>query len=154
MTQIGKISFGPLYNSTLGFDSVFRDFERLLSPVNPTNFPPHNIYKSSEKDYYVEIATAGFSIDELEILVENDYLIIKGDSISGHKDIEYIHKGISAKSFIKKLKLLDTIKVVSADYIDGILKIHLYNNISENKQSAKIEINSPNRDLTKQLLTE
>jgi len=49
-TQLGNITFGPLYHSTLGFDSTFREFERMLTSSKPATFPPHNIYKVGENN--------------------------------------------------------------------------------------------------------
>jgi len=154
-TQLGNITFGALYHSTLGFDDTLRDFERLLTSSKPVAFPPHNIYKVGD-NYYVELAAAGFTRAELEITVEDGYLIIRGNSLSIPDDsVEYIHKGIGTRSFTKKLKLLDTIVVKGAEYKDGILRIHLKNVIPEEKLARKIEIGeqlpSP---LNKQLLTE
>ena len=63
MTQIGRLSFGPLHHSTLGFDKLFEDVEKMLSSnitKNHTNFPPHNILKLDDTHYIVELAVAGF----------------------------------------------------------------------------------------------
>jgi len=46
-----KISFGNLYPSTLGFETVLRDIEALMdNSIESINdkFPPHNIIKIND----------------------------------------------------------------------------------------------------------
>jgi molecular chaperone IbpA len=152
---LGHLSFGPLLPTTLGFDDAFKEFDRILTSSKPTNsFPPHNIYKYGENNYVVELATAGFTRNELDIMVEDSHLVIRGTKLDNPDDeIEYIHKGIGTRSFTKKLKLLDTIKVIGAEYEDGILVIRLENIIPDEKRPIKIEIGHPVK-ANKQLLTE
>jgi len=154
--SIGQVSFGPLLHSTVGFDDVFKDFDRILTSSKPVSYPPHNIYKRSEHVYVIEIAVAGYSKDELDITVEDKHLYIRGSNTHHDDDsIQYIHKGISNKAFTKKIKLLDTIKVVGADYKDGMLIVTLENVIPEEKRPIKIQINDHVSEVTsKQLLTE
>ena len=71
---VGRISFGPLAHTTLGFERFFDDVERLLASdvaKVSSSFPPHNILKLDESRYVVELAVAGFSKDEIEITVED-----------------------------------------------------------------------------------
>ena len=78
---LGRISFGPLAQTTLGFDRFFDDVEKLLSmdiQKTVSNFPPHNIIKLDASRYVVELAVAGFSKDEIEISVEDGTLTVKG----------------------------------------------------------------------------
>jgi len=134
-------TFGPLYHSTLGFDITIRDFERLLTSSKPVAFPPHNIYKDGNNDYYVELAVAGFSENELDITVDNGYLNITGTALGTSEDqVEYIHKGIGTRSFSKKIKLLESLKVKDAVYENGVLRIHLENIIPEQNRPIKIQI--------------
>ena len=59
--NLGRISFGPLVPTTVGFDRLFNAFENLALEKVPTNtFPPHNIVKVGENQYLVELAVAGF----------------------------------------------------------------------------------------------
>ena len=58
-----RISFGPLFHQTLGFENFIRDVEKILdSETKISNFPPHNIIKSLDNRYYIEIAVAGFTM--------------------------------------------------------------------------------------------
>ena len=153
---LGRVSFGPLTTSTLGFEKFFHDVERLLaSDVQKTtsSFPPHNILKLDDNRYVVELAVAGFSKEEIDIQVADGTLTIKGDKKEKIDEAKYIHRGIGTRSFTKQLTVADTIEVKGAEFKDGILRIGLENIIPEHKKPKKIEIGN-SIDFKQQLLTE
>jgi len=124
-----KISFGNLYPSTLGFETVLRDIEALMENSIESvheKFPPHNIIKHNETSYSVELAVAGFNQSDIDVTVKDGLLIIKGDK---------------SKDDTKTIRLADTIEVKGADLVSGVLKIALENIIPESKKPKKIEIN-------------
>jgi molecular chaperone IbpA len=164
MTHLtGRVSFGPIHHSilgtSLGYDSMFEELERMINsqPSSSDKYPPHNILKIDEYRYIVELAVAGFSKDEIEITSNDGKLIIKGEKKADETSVEYLHKGISARSFTKAINLIDTIEIQGASYKDGILSIALENIIPESKKPRKIEINDELvivNSSTKQLLNE
>ena len=154
---LGHISFGPLYNSTLGYDRFFDEVERLLnSDVQKvtTSFPPHNILKLNDSKYVVELAVAGFTKDEIEITVQDGTLTIRGTKQDKLEDSVYVHRGIGTRSFTKTLSVADTIEVQGAEFKDGILRIGLENIIPDHKKPRKIEIGTELKDFKPQLLQE
>jgi len=154
---LGRVSFGPLHTSTLGFDRILRDVEKLLETdvktIN-TSFPPHNIVKIDESRYVVELAVAGFSKKEIDISVADGNLVIKGNKEESPTEVNYLHKGIGTRSFTKTLTIADTIEVKGAEFKDGILRIGLENIIPEHKKPRKIEIGADLQEFTPQLLQE
>jgi molecular chaperone IbpA len=154
---LGRISFGPLAHTTLGFERFFDDVERLLASdvaKVSSSFPPHNILKLDESRYVVELAVAGFSKDEIEISVEEGTLTVKGEKEEKESSVQYLHKGIGTRSFTKTLTVADTIEVKGAEFKDGILRIGLENIIPEHKKPRKIEIGSELKEFKPQLLQE
>lgn len=154
---LGRISFGPLQHTTLGYDRFFDEVEKLLSIDSKTvtsNFPPHNIIKIDETHYLVELAVAGFSKDDIEISVDSGSLIIKGEKKEEQTNVQYLHRGIGTRAFTKKLTIADTVEVRGAEYKDGILKIGLENVVPESKKPRKIEIGTSLPDFKPQLLQE
>jgi molecular chaperone IbpA len=154
---LGRISFGPLAHTTLGFERFFDDVERLLSSdiqKATTSFPPHNILKLDESRYVVELAVAGFTKDEIEITVQDGTLTIKGEKQDKETEATYLHRGIGTRSFTKSLTVADTIEVKGAEFKDGILKIGLENIIPEHKIPRKIEIGNELKEFKPQLLQE
>lgn len=157
MTQLGRISFGPLSQSTLGFDKLFDDVEKMLNmnvQKTVSNFPPHNILKLDDTRYIVELAVAGFSKDEIEISVDDGTLTVKGEKKDTAIDVQYLHKGIGTRSFTKSLTIADTVEVKGAEFKDGILSIGLENIIPEHKKPRKIEIGESLKEFKPQLLQE
>jgi molecular chaperone IbpA len=154
---LGRISFGPLHHSTLGFDRFFDDVEKLMNvdvQKSVSNFPPHNILKLDDTHYIVELAVAGFSKDEIEISVDDGTLTVKGDKKDTQTNVQYLHKGIGTRSFTKSLTIADTVEVKGAEFKDGILSIGLENIIPEHKKPRKIEIGEGLKEFKPQLLQE
>ena len=150
-----RISFVPLYQSTLGFDKFFDDVEKLLTmDIQKSTFPPHNILKLDDTRYIVELAIAGFSKDEIDISVNAGVLTVKGEKEDKESDVQYLHKGIGTRSFTKTITVADTIEVKGAEFIDGILRIGLENIIPEHKKPRKIEIGNDLKNFKLQLLQE
>jgi len=135
-----RISFGPLFHQTLGFENFIRDVEKILdSEVKQSTFPPHNIIKADDNKYVVELAVAGFAKDEIDIQVQEGNLTIKGEK-KDKDDSTYLHRGIGTRSFTKVITIADTIEVKGAEIKDGILRVGLENIIPEHKKPRKIEI--------------
>ena len=63
---------------SVGFDSIFEEFDRMLESTErySSNYPPYNIHKLNEKDYKIEIALAGYSKDDITVVVEDGVLSI------------------------------------------------------------------------------
>lgn len=138
-----KISFGNLYPSTLGFETMLRDIESIMQNSVETvsdKFPPHNIIKVNDTHYMVELAIAGFDEKEIDITVKDGLMTVKGEKEHADNEVNYLHKGIGTRSFSKTIRLADTIEVQGAAFKNGILSIGLENIIPESKKPKKIEI--------------
>jgi molecular chaperone IbpA len=138
-----RISFGPLTQTTLGFDKLFDEIERTLSmtPTKKTvnNYPPHNIIKTDDNKYVVELAIAGFMKDEITVEVKENTLTISG-SKSDQEELNYIYRGIGTRAFTKTITISDTMLVHGAEFKNGILRIGIENVIPEERKPRKIEI--------------
>ena len=152
--MVGRISFGPLFHQTLGFENFIRDVEKILdNEVKPSTFPPHNIIKSDENKYVVELAVAGFAKDEIDISLQDGNLTIKGDK-KDKDEATYLYRGIGTRSFTKVITIADTIEVKCAEIKEGILRVGLENIIPEHKKPRKIEIGNEVKEFKPQLLQE
>ena len=141
MTQIE--AFGQFRPFSVGFDSIFDTLQRVSVPQS--NYPPYNIVKKGES-YFVELAVAGFTQDDIDITVEDKHLKIEGRrgvlAEEAGTDVEYIHKGIAERNFVRTFRLAEHVEVKSAALKDGILKVVLWLNIPEEAKPHKIEISS------------
>ena len=69
-------------------------------------------------------------------------LTITGKSEEEKSDttVEFLHKGISKRSFKLSLRLDENVEVQQADYENGLLKIDLQRNVPEGAMPRKISI--------------
>lgn len=132
----------------VGFDTLLDELDRIARNTNDT-FPPHNIVKTSENSFSVELAVAGFAEEDLRVEVKERTLAIYG--CSQQTDREYVHKGISTKKFERKFRLSEYVEVTGAEIRNGILAVQLEVIVPESNQPRKIEIK---RESKPQLLTE
>jgi molecular chaperone IbpA len=129
--------------SFVGFDNLFNQLERATHHQVP-QYPPHNIVKYDDHRYAIELAVAGFNMQDLDIECDKNVLTIKGEKGKNQSaDCEYVHRGISQKKFVRKFTLADHIEVTSAALIDGILSIQLEHVIPDELKPHKIEITGP-----------
>jgi molecular chaperone IbpA len=139
-----KFDLFPTLNPfSIGFDDAFKrltQFHDDMAKAVP-GYPPYNIRKVEDNKYLIELALAGFSRNDIEILLEDNVLKISGKSKSDDSGDSFLYKGIAERAFNRTFSLADTIEVKNADLINGMLKIWLENIIPDNKKSKKIDIN-------------
>ena len=124
-------------SSFVGFDHLLNELDHVARHAND-HYPPHNIIKTSDTDYLIELAVAGFMREELSIEVKDRTLTIVGEHVS--KGREYIHRGISTKKFKRTFRLSEHVQVHGADLVDGVLAIELKYVIPEEMRPRKITI--------------
>ena len=137
-------SYSPF---TVGFDRALRRLDSLSESKAPS-YPPYNIVKVDDDNYIVELAVAGFTEQDLSIELKEQVLTVTA-SVEKKDEADYVHRGIAKRSFERAFTLADTIEVVEANLVDGMLRIELRNVIPEHKKARKIAIGE-----RKQLLTE
>lgn len=147
-------SFKDFDKFFVGFDDQISRFQKLHGDVtkNANNYPPYNIIKLDDVHYSVEMAVAGFTEEEIEVGFYNNELVVCGEIKREESDnVQYIHRGISARKFRRAFAINENLEVLSADLDNGILRIRLKKLIPEEKLPKKIKVTNV---ATKQLLTE
>jgi HSP20 family molecular chaperone IbpA len=113
----------------LGFDEIERALERVTRSTGD-GYPPYNIERIAQTGTQAEtlritLAVAGFTRDQLEILVENGQLLIKGKQ-ADDKTRTYLHRGIAARQFQRVFLLADGMQVSGASLENGLLSVDLF----------------------------
>ncbi len=142
MTKITSFDLTPFYRNTVGIDSLFDRITRNLDmAANAGNYPPYDIIKTGDETYEIRVAAAGFRRDEIDVEVRDGQLIISGahDDVAGDT-VEYLHHGISNRSFLRTFVLQDHVEVCDAVMKDGILTVNLERKIPEALKPKKIAI--------------
>lgn len=114
----------------LGFEELERLVER-ASKTSGDGYPPYNIERivSAEpgdgpERLRITLAVAGFTREQLEILLEDKHLLIRGKQVDDAPR-NFIHRGIAARQFCRTFVLADGLEVHSADLSNGLLSIDL-----------------------------
>lgn len=120
----------------------FWDNHSTYTPPRTSSYPPYNIYKKNDVDFAIELAVAGFAKEECSVELINGQLEISGKKNTEETAVEpqYLHKGISARSFKLKFQLSDEVNVGKIALVDGILNISLHRVIPEEKKPKLLTI--------------
>ena len=134
-------TLSPLYKASIGFDQLVNEFFNEPSFVNTSGYPPYNISKDAEDVYEITLAVAGFKKADIDIELEDGTLKITGKSeVLDSEDIQYLHKGIAERNFVRTFKLAEYVEVKSAKLEDGILRVSLFRNLPDAMKPQKISI--------------
>ena len=134
-----SLDIPSIHKFAVGFDNMFDELLR-TSQAN-TNYPPYNIVKYGDDNFAIELAVAGFKDGEINIQVERNQLTVKGDqAVDLDNQIEYLHRGISARSFSRTWTLADHVEVAGAKSENGILTISLERKVPEEQKPKSIAI--------------
>ncbi|MFN4228377.1 Hsp20 family protein [Parvibaculum sp.] len=133
--------FSPLYRSTVGFDQLQSLLDSVTQDTAPT-YPPYNIERTSENDYRITVAVAGFGQDDLEIEVKQNVLTISGKRAEP-EETTYLYRGIAGRSFERRFQLADHVEVSGARLENGLLHVDLVRRVPEALKPRKIEIAAP-----------
>jgi molecular chaperone IbpA len=139
--QLVRFDTAALNRAFVGFDEIFNNFEtRFANQINQ-NYPPFNVIQLGENDYEIQIAVAGFKKSEIDIEVNQNQLIVKGEHAEPtHPDHVYHHRGLAARDFVRDWTLERYTEVRGAEIKDGILSIKLERVLPDALKPRKIEI--------------
>jgi molecular chaperone IbpA len=130
------INLNKFLTKSIGFEDVFNRFFE-LQDFNGGH-PFYNIKRIKDDKYVLEMALAGYKKSEVKVDVTDGVLSIKGST--GKEADEYVHRGISKRSFAKQLQLSEYVECKGAKLEDGMLKVDLEYNPPENKRPKTIEV--------------
>jgi HSP20 family molecular chaperone IbpA len=111
----------------IGFDQIERALDRVAKGAD--GYPPYNIERlapdqDNPERLRITLAVAGFTLDQLEVTVEENELVIRGRQ-QEDKARQYLHRGIAARQFQRVFVLADGMRVQAADLKNGLLSIDL-----------------------------
>jgi len=106
----------------LGFDHFEREFDRIKKTSD--GYPPYNVEQTAENALRITLAVAGFTMNDLDIELENNQLTLRGKQEDDQERI-YLHRGIAGRQFQRSFVLADGIKVNGATLDNGLLHIDM-----------------------------
>ena len=133
--------FAPIHRASIGFDQIADMMDRVMSNDASTNtYPPYNIEKTSDDDYRISIAVAGFSDADLSVEVKDGALFVSARKGEDTTERTYLHRGIATRAFERRFHLADHVRVTGASHEDGMLHIELAREVPEALKPRQIEI--------------
>ena len=105
-------------------------------------YPPHNILKHNDNKFVLELAVAGFTQEDLNVVLDKNTLVVTGEKKRNEMDdnVAYLHKGIGTRSFNKSFVLERYLVVEDVKLSDGILKITLERVVPEEELPKVLQI--------------
>jgi molecular chaperone IbpA len=136
------------------FDKYFVGSDKFLAKIQESaqlmantamngTYPPFNLKKTDDNVYVIEMAVAGFGKHDIEMTLEDNKLIVKGETTfedPTNSGQEYLYKGIAERPFTRAFTLADNVEIKNAMIMNGLLKIWLEHVIPEHKKPKKINI--------------
>lgn len=107
----------------LGFDQFERTLER-IAKAPAEGYPPYNIERMGDDGLRITLAVAGFSLDDLEIVLEDNQLTISGKQTEDDQRV-YLHRGIATRQFKRSFVIAEGVEVTAAILDNGLLHIDL-----------------------------
>ncbi len=108
----------------LGFDH----FERILdraAKASAEGYPPYNIEQTGENNIRITLAVAGFTMDDLQVSVEDNQLVIRGKQQDDSHQRVFVHRGIASRQFQRAFVLAEGIEIIGATLDNGLLHVDL-----------------------------
>jgi HSP20 family molecular chaperone IbpA len=125
----------------LGFEHTRALVERAAKAA-AESYPPYNVEDRGDGGIRITLAVAGFSPEQLDVMVEDRQLVVAGKREASAKPEEaYLHRGIAARGFIRTFVLADGMVVDGAVLEHGLLHIDLARPEPE-KRIVKVPIRS------------
>ena len=142
MVKLTHFDINQITPFSIGFDRVFDRLVDYGTTYETGGFPPYNIRKTDDFKHVIELALAGFSKDEIEVVLTDGVLVIKSADLLSQTDPNegLVHKGIAKRSFTRKFTLADDIEIKDAKLKNGLLEIELEQIVKEKKKPRTIKV--------------
>ena len=137
--DIDKI-FDAANKYSVGLDDIFYRLHSYGTNHPGGQYPPYNIIKESEVKWRIELALAGWSKDEFEVTTESNVLLISSKSAKEKHEGEYVHRGVSTRTFARGFNLADDVEIGTVTFNNGLLVIELRKIIPDHQKKKTYEI--------------
>ena len=135
------IDMTALGRSTIGFERLLDLLEDSEHADLGDGYPPYNIERTSEDQYRIVLALAGFGEADLTVTQESNLLTIAGAKAREADTAgTFLYRGIAARTFTRRFDLADFVYVRGAKLANGLLTIDLERQLPEAMKPRRIAI--------------
>ena len=125
---------------SVGLDDVFHRLHSYGMGHANNAYPPYNLVQESNVKWRIEVALAGWSKDEIEVSTESNILLIRSKAAKNKGEEEYMHRGISTRTFARGFNLSDDVEIGDVAFNNGMLTIELKKIIPEHQKLRVYDI--------------
>ena len=125
---------------SVGLDDVFHRLHSYGMGRANEAYPPYNLVQESNVKWRIEVALAGWSKDEIEVSTESNVLLIRSKAAKNKGEEEYMHRGISTRTFARGFNLSDDVEIGDVAFNNGMLTIELKKVIPEHQKLRVYDI--------------
>jgi molecular chaperone IbpA len=136
---MNTFDLSPLFRSTVGFDTLSRVLDAALEQAD-SGYPPYNIEKTGQDAYRINLAVAGFTAEDVDMVSHEGVLTVRGKARSEDEKAVYLYRGIAARTFERRFQLADYVEATGARLENGLLRIDLIRRVPEAMKPRQIEI--------------
>ena len=126
---------------SVGLDDVFHRLHSYGMGTANNAYPPYNLVQESNVKWRIEVALAGWSKDEIEVSTESNVLLIRSKAAKSKGEEEYMHRGISTRTFARGFNLSDDVEIGEVTFDNGLLTIELKKIIPDHQKLRVYDIN-------------
>ena len=125
---------------SVGLDDVFHRLHSYGMGTANNAYPPYNLVEESNIKWRIEVALAGWSRDEIEVSTESNILLIRSKTTKTKGEEEYMHRGISTRTFARGFNLSDDVEIGTVTFNNGLLVIELKRIIPDHQKLKVYDI--------------
>jgi molecular chaperone IbpA len=125
---------------SVGLDDVFHRLHSYGMGHANNAYPPYNLVQESNIKWRIEVALAGWSKDEIEVSTESNILLIRSKAAKNKGEEEYMHRGISTRTFARGFNLSDDVEIGDVAFNNGMLTIELKKVIPDHQKLRVYDI--------------
>ena len=144
LRKFGSKDLGAIVDAaerdSVGLDDIFYRLHSYgMGSVNEA-YPPYNLVKESEVKWRIEMALAGWDKDEIEVSTESNVLLVRSKAAKAKGEEEYLHRGVSTRTFARGFNLSDDVELGEVKFKDGMLTIQLSKIIPDHQKLKVYDI--------------
>lgn len=128
---------------SVGLDDIFHRLNSYGYNQPGGQYPPYNLIKESEVKWRIELALAGWAPEDIEVSTESNVLLIRSKAAKDtDQSDEYMHRGVSTRTFARGFNLSDDVEVGSVNFTNGLLVVELRKIIPDHQKLKIYEIDT------------
>lgn len=123
---------------SVGLEPSFKTLDYVRQSSN-SGFPPYDLIHTSDCEYRLTMAVAGYSCDDIDITQQAEVLTIEGRGLSTQET--YLHQGIAKRAFRRSFVLNRWVRVCGTSLQNGILTVNFVQEVPEAHKPRRIPVN-------------